>query len=409
MKKLFYLFLFIFLFFTFQTQSKISGDHPRHKWHKNHLKKYKKGKNGRKLYCGWWCRYWKSVREKAKKKQEAKKREEEEKRRREDEARRKREEEARRKREAAQREAERLERVRRAQIERGPKPEICNLAIELHPLYYYPITRMQEFVIAFTSNCLMKKEIFFQMKLDDNKHLNWNYHPTSINLRLWDNYYMIDYKSPRTLDRYDVMKSLEYTQAKISHIIKEKDNIITTEQNSTNLDPQKEKSFNKYTLRKVAERDYVQCVLRPIRVKGYAILMKIAEEKKKLADKKAGIAEDGNAKKEVKTTTKTDTTKKIETSTETKTEKRKLEELKDDNKKTEAEIKKELEAQKKAEAEAKALKEKKRLEEEKKKAEHLKKLNDLDQKLRKEYGAKLLKTLKDVHFIESYEMDCTII
>lgn len=409
MKKLFFCLFFIFLFFIMETKPKITKGYSSRNRHNKNLKHPKKS---RKLYNWWWW-YWHRRRQ-----QEAAQREREAaaQRAREEAARRAREEAARierERREAARREAERLERIRRAQINKGPKPEICNLTVELYPLYYYPITRIQEFVLAFSSNCLMRKEVFFQLELDDNKHLNWNYHPNSINLKLWDNYYMIDYKNPRTLDRFDVMKSLEYTEAKISHILKEKDKINTTEQNGTNLDPQKLKSFNKYTLRKISETDFVECVLRPIRVKGWEVLMKIAEKKKALADKLAKIPGDGT-NKEVKTTKKPEDKKKSEDTKKPEDNKnitptRKLkEEAEKDGKKIDPKEKKRLEDEKKAEAQAKALRKKKREEEAKKRAEHIKKLNELDQKLRKEFGAKLLKQLKDVHFIEKYEMDCSI-
>ena len=61
--------------------------------------------------------------------------------------------------------------------------------MEIFPLYYQQILRKSYFRLNFESNCLKKIDVHFEIDYGNNKLINWNFHPTTVNLKLWDNFY----------------------------------------------------------------------------------------------------------------------------------------------------------------------------------------------------------------------------
>lgn len=259
-------------------------------------------------------------------------------------------------------------------IKRRTHPAECNLLVEIFPMFYVQITRRVKFRLAFSSNCMKKKDINFEVDLEDNKYLNWNFHPTSVNLRLWDNVWKINYKSPRVIDRFDVMKSLEYVKADVLLNIRDKFNIDALNRNDTFLDPQKFHTFNYYTIAKLKKLTQFKCKVRENKFKGWKMLKEIADRMKDLELRKNGYDP-----------------KKVQN--------RKL------VGEPEIDLEEDLKKKKKV-----AKKTKKQIAmEKKKKKEELRKMEEKEEKLRLEMGKKLAKLSKKKEFVKSYEIDCFIL
>ena len=244
-------------------------------------------------------------------------------------------------------------------------------------MYYMQITRRTKFRISFSSNCLSKKDINFEVDFGENKYLNWNFHPTDINLRLWDNYYRVKYKNPKVIDRFDVVKSLEYNKADILNNYFEKFNIDVMNRNDTFLDPQKYNTFNRYTIAKLQKLHKFRCKVRENKFKGWKMLKEIADRMKALQRKKMGYAAKKPKNRKLVENEGIDYDK--------------LNNL--DEKKTVVvkKTKKQLELEKK------------------KKKEAIKKMEIQEEKLRLEMGEKLAKLAKKKEFIKNYEIDCFIL
>lgn len=158
----------------------------------------------------------------------------------------------------------------------------CLLTMEVYPLYYTTLTRSSNFRLAFNSNCLSKRDINFEIYYNMNPYVNFNYHPTRIILKLWGNVYKIDYRKPKIIDRFDVMRSIEYQRANIKNLSRPVENLHTTYLNNIVLDPQSKNTFNTFNIRKIAQtRGRVQCntvISRPL---SFSIKKIMAREKKK--------------------------------------------------------------------------------------------------------------------------------
>ena len=90
--------------------------------------------------------------------------------------------------------------------------------MEVYPMYYTAITRSQHFRISFQSACMDKIDVNFEVYHKDYRLINWNYHPTKVNLVLWDvNHYILSYGKPVEIDKFDIMKSLEYQKLNVTN------------------------------------------------------------------------------------------------------------------------------------------------------------------------------------------------
>merc|ERR1711976_511571 len=119
-----------------------------------------------------------------------------------------------------------------------------------------------------------------------------------------DNYYSIYYSNPTVIDRYDVIKSLEYNLVGVENNFKKHDKINTLEKNNIFLDPQKKNTFNKYTINKIKEIDIVDCKLREVKVKGWKLLKYMRDNLKDMKKNKKKIERklNENKKKDTKKT-----------------------------------------------------------------------------------------------------------
>ena len=167
-------------------------------------------------------------------------------------------------------------------------PTKCDMNMELFPMYYTQVTRSTAFRIAFASSCLPRLEVNFDLYYYKNHHINFYHNPTTVNLNLWGNRFIIDYSKAHVIDKYDIIKSTMYHQADISvldkKIWKKKrfQRIDITKQNSTFLPPQKVKTFNDYTIKKIDDLDGVcECKLFQKKIRGWKMIKKLRDERLK--------------------------------------------------------------------------------------------------------------------------------
>lgn len=126
----------------------------------------------------------------------------------------------------------------------------CDLALEVFPMFYTPIIRQSSFRMRFDSRCIKPKTIEFEVFYKNDNFINWNFHPTTINLLLWGNWYQIKYHNPGIIDRYDIMKALMYKNATLSDT---KDIALDLLfENQSFLTQQEFNSFRRHNLRKLA-------------------------------------------------------------------------------------------------------------------------------------------------------------
>lgn len=93
--------------------------------------------------------------------------------------------------------------------EKKPKEE-CDLYLSINPLYYIQITRRMRVPIMISSNCYGTKEVFLEVNIKKENRINFDWHPTHLNLFFWDNLYTIDFSRPKVLDKIDIMITKEY-------------------------------------------------------------------------------------------------------------------------------------------------------------------------------------------------------
>ena len=163
------------------------------------------------------------------------------------------------------------------------QPAECDLNIEIFPLYYTPVIRASTFRLAFSSNCLTKRDINFEVYYKDHNNINFNHNPTIVNLELWGNHYNITYSQPKVIDPYDVMRSLEYREANITNFLDKKTlKIDVMARNEIFLDPQIYNAFNKITMNSLRATDgVVKCELFEKKVHGWQLLKRIKDDAKK--------------------------------------------------------------------------------------------------------------------------------
>ena len=162
-------------------------------------------------------------------------------------------------------------------------PTDCDLTVEVFPLYYSPVIRQSSFKLAFASSCMPKKEINFEAYYYKNYQVSFYHNPTTINLKLWGNKYIIKYGKPLVIDKYDIMKALEYQRAKVMKLLLGRTATVNTiKSNIVFLNPKSAKTFNRYTLKKLDDLDGLcECRLLKKKLRGWKILKKIHEQRKR--------------------------------------------------------------------------------------------------------------------------------
>ena len=128
-----------------------------------------------------------------------------------------------------------------------------------------------------------KKEINFEVYYYKNYQISFFHNPSAVNLRLWGNWYIIQYGRPLVIDKYDIMKSLEYQQARVKRLLHKRKVVVNTiKQNVVFLNPKTPKTFNRYTLKKLDDLDGLcECRLLKKKLRGWKILKKIHEQRKR--------------------------------------------------------------------------------------------------------------------------------
>lgn len=170
---------------------------------------------------------------------------------------------------------------------RGPykamiRPATATLSLEIFPLYYTPITRSSSFRLNFSSNMMRKRDVTFEVYYSMTRYINFNFHPTKVMLKLWNNIFWIEYDKPIMVDEFDVTRSLEYGEARFRNLINEMPVINTKEQNMIFLDPQRRYSFNPFNVKKIAmTKGRVECSSKIRRVRGYKLLQKLRQDRRK--------------------------------------------------------------------------------------------------------------------------------
>lgn len=72
-------------------------------------------------------------------------------------------------------------------------PEECDLYLGFNPLIYEQVTRRMKTYLNIASNCYGQKDIILEVNLKDDNRVNFDWHPTMLNLFLWDNYYKVQF------------------------------------------------------------------------------------------------------------------------------------------------------------------------------------------------------------------------
>lgn len=176
------------------------------------------------------------------------------------------------------------------------RPTKCDLNLEVFPMYYTQVTRSTNFQLAFASSCLPKMEVNFELYHYKNPYINIYMAPTVVNLSLWGNKFIIEYKKPVIIDKYDIIKALEFREAwvkpKLPLWMRAKPRnfkINTKHQNNVFLAPQIRKTFNDYTLKKIDDLDGVcECKSFTKKVRGWRLLKRLREQR--LARKRKFLA-----------------------------------------------------------------------------------------------------------------------
>ena len=163
------------------------------------------------------------------------------------------------------------------------KPADCDLSVEVFPLYYTPVIRSSNFRLAFSSNCLPKRDINFEIYYRNQNTINAHHNPTIVNLELWGNHYNITYGRPRIIDPYDVLRSVEYQRANMTNFLNDRKYKLDLKyQNEIFLDPQIPNTFNRDTIDLLKETEgLVRCRLIEKKIRGWKLLKRIREASKR--------------------------------------------------------------------------------------------------------------------------------
>ncbi len=89
----------------------------------------------------------------------------------------------------------------------------------------------------FYSNCFLLKDINFRIEYEDNAFINFNYHPTEIELNILGNIYVLTYKNSYIIDRFDVMRSVEYGEVRVDNAQQQPRTLNVLHRNGINLAP----------------------------------------------------------------------------------------------------------------------------------------------------------------------------
>ena len=130
-------------------------------------------------------------------------------------------------------------------------------------MYYMPADRSATFRLAFTSNSLKRHDVNFHVHYKLTRLISIYKHPTKVRLDLWGNVYWINFSRYAIVDQFDVMRALEYRQARVTRIFNSRRRINTRRLNAVYLDPHRRFAFtpqNIARIRRVGNK--VSCKLR---------------------------------------------------------------------------------------------------------------------------------------------------
>jgi len=154
---------------------------------------------------------------------------------------------------------------------RPVKADACDLSIEIFPYYFEPIVRKGTFRLIFSSNCMERMDINFEIDFENYRDINWFFHPQNIYLNLWnDNVYRLYFEAPVVIDRYDVMKSLQYRRVTLFNMLNGQRRVDLRFQNNIFLNPQQNNSFNVFNVQKIVNtKAFVKCNVRERKMKNW--------------------------------------------------------------------------------------------------------------------------------------------
>lgn len=154
------------------------------------------------------------------------------------------------------------------------KPDECDLCMEVFPMYYQAITRTATFRVIFSSNCMEKRDINFEISYENHREINWFYHPTTIYLNMFGNVYRLEFDAPVVTDRYDILKALRYNLVTIHNMLGDPRRVNLMFQNNVCLNPQERHSFNEFNIDKIrAANAFSRCAIRERKMRNWKKLV----------------------------------------------------------------------------------------------------------------------------------------
>jgi len=114
----------------------------------------------------------------------------------------------------------------------------CTLYASFYPMYYIPLTRSQSGKIMLSSNCFGKHEFRYSVDVGRDQLITINNHPTTFIFKVLGNYYKVQFQTPRLIDQFNMMYSLQYKEAKVFNTFNMKPKAINVTENNAVYLPQ---------------------------------------------------------------------------------------------------------------------------------------------------------------------------
>lgn len=92
----------------------------------------------------------------------------------------------------------------------------CALSIEVSPLEYIFVTRAMSVRIRLTSNCLRLRDFVFESFFTFKNRLSMKKHPKTLELRLFNNKYRLDFAKREQADSNTIMRKYRYTKVTLN-------------------------------------------------------------------------------------------------------------------------------------------------------------------------------------------------
>ncbi len=161
-----------------------------------------------------------------------------------------------------------------------PHPDECVLSMSLFPMFYLQVTRHACFRVIFDSNCIRRRDIEFCTDFGNTKDASWKDFPNKVKFTLWDNFYVLTFNHPEEIDKHDLMRTKMFKSVLVQNVSGIANEINLMKKNEVYLDPQKEGTFNYYTLQKIdSHAGFVQCSIKKTWEESWKLLEKLRKKK----------------------------------------------------------------------------------------------------------------------------------